>query len=337
MTVVRARETVGSQVVQQTRIHRFIYKEFSHFAKECTKSKRVKDYTHHKKKMLLCKQAEKGVPLQAEQANWLDDTDDEIDEQELGAHYSYMEKIQEVPIADSGTDTEPLEKVQYDAEYNVFVNARQHSEQPESISNTCVVEKVNSIVIPNSPDMCNNDIQTDQNAKECDDKRKSVETKFDKPSVVRQPNAQRIPKSSVLGKPTPFLDSFERKSFSKAKSVPKTNELEGLSKAVTTQIFPQKARQDVRNTNVIKPGRVCYVEGLNHKLFSVSQFYDADLEVAFRKSTCSVRDLQGNDLLNGTSVGIKSLLDAVGITAAHVCVNAAQLELVLLGNFNENI
>ncbi|GJR59936.1 hypothetical protein Tco_1502098 [Tanacetum coccineum] len=35
-------------------------------------------------------------------------------------------------------------------------------------------------------------------------KGKSVETQFDKPSVVRQPNAQRIPKPSVLGKPTPF-------------------------------------------------------------------------------------------------------------------------------------
>ncbi|GKE73315.1 hypothetical protein Tco_1535356, partial [Tanacetum coccineum] len=37
--------------------------------------------------------------------------------------------------------------------------------------------------------------------------------------------------------------------------------------------------------------RVYYVEGLNHNLFSVGQFCDADLEVAFRKSTCFVRDL----------------------------------------------
>ncbi|GJT22922.1 retrovirus-related pol polyprotein from transposon TNT 1-94 [Tanacetum coccineum] len=43
--------------------------------------------------------------------------------------------------------------------------------------------------------------------------------------------------------------------------------------------------------------RVYYVEGLNHNLFSGGQFCDADLEVAFRKSTCFVRDLQGNDLL----------------------------------------
>ncbi|GJV71503.1 putative ribonuclease H-like domain-containing protein [Tanacetum coccineum] len=36
-------------------------------------------------------------------------------------------------------------------------------------------------------------------------------------------------------------------------------------------------------------------------------------------------------------VGIKSLLDAVGITAAYVCVNAAHMDLVLLMNFKENM
>ncbi|GJX52677.1 retrovirus-related pol polyprotein from transposon TNT 1-94 [Tanacetum coccineum] len=49
--------------------------------------------------------------------------------------------------------------------------------------------------------------------------------------------------------------------------------------------------------------RVYYIEGLNHNLFSIGQFCDADLEVAFRKSTCFVRDLQGNDLL--TEEGIE--------------------------------
>nr|GEZ65990.1 integrase, catalytic region, zinc finger, CCHC-type, peptidase aspartic, catalytic [Tanacetum cinerariifolium] len=45
--------------------------------------------------------------------------------------------------------------------------------------------------------------------------------------------------------------------------------------------------------------RVYYVEGLNHNLFSVRQFCDVDLEVAFRKSTCFIRDLKGNDLPTG--------------------------------------
>ncbi|GJS15290.1 integrase, catalytic region, zinc finger, CCHC-type containing protein [Tanacetum coccineum] len=103
-------------------------------------TKRVKDYTYHKEQMLLRKQAEKGVPLQAEQVDWLEDTNEEIDEQELEVHYNYMEKIQEVPTANSGTDTEPLKKVQYDVEYNVFANERQHSEKPESIK--CDDERV---------------------------------------------------------------------------------------------------------------------------------------------------------------------------------------------------
>ncbi|GJW63886.1 hypothetical protein Tco_0115770 [Tanacetum coccineum] len=86
MTVAGARETVGGQ-----------------------ETKKVKDSTYHKEKMLLCKQVEKGVPLQVEQSDWLADTDEEIDEQELEAHYSYMAKIQEVPTSNSRTDSEPLE------------------------------------------------------------------------------------------------------------------------------------------------------------------------------------------------------------------------------------
>ncbi|GKC20061.1 retrovirus-related pol polyprotein from transposon TNT 1-94, partial [Tanacetum coccineum] len=289
-------------------------------------------------------------------------------------------------------------------------------------------------------------------------KGKSVETQFDKPSVVRQPNAQRIPKPSVLGKPTPFSNSPEMRSFQTNQSVNKTNASDGLFKPVTQQNLPQNRNQAVRNTNVLKPGmyriastttqtrtpqlphasrntnphmskssgvihttsvsrpqlkcyqvkdkvvpnnsqvkfqkkevedhhrissiskktksvtacndssnsrtsnessnivqlilfivdsrctkhmmgnlkllcnfvekflgtvcfgndqfapilgygdlnqgnitikRVYYVEGLNHNLFSVGQFCDANLKVAFRKSTCFVRDLQGNDLLTG--------------------------------------
>nr|GEV00756.1 copia protein [Tanacetum cinerariifolium] len=84
-------------------------------------------------------------------------------------------------------------------------------------------------------------------------KGKIIETKFDKPFVVRQPNGQWIPKPSVLGKPAPFLDSLERKYFSKTKSVPKTNVSEGLSKTVTALTLPQIARQAVSNTNVLKP------------------------------------------------------------------------------------
>nr|GEW01229.1 retrovirus-related Pol polyprotein from transposon TNT 1-94 [Tanacetum cinerariifolium] len=45
--------------------------------------------------------------------------------------------------------------------------------------------------------------------------------------------------------------------------------------------------------------RVYFVEGLGHNLFSVGQFCDSDLEVAFRRNACFVRNLEGVDLLKG--------------------------------------
>nr|GFA80734.1 integrase, catalytic region, zinc finger, CCHC-type, peptidase aspartic, catalytic [Tanacetum cinerariifolium] len=45
--------------------------------------------------------------------------------------------------------------------------------------------------------------------------------------------------------------------------------------------------------------RVYFIEGLGHNLFSVGQFCDSDLEVAFRRNAYFVRNLKGVDLLKG--------------------------------------
>ncbi|GKC15856.1 retrovirus-related pol polyprotein from transposon TNT 1-94 [Tanacetum coccineum] len=57
----------------------------------------------------------------------------------------------------------------------------------------------------------------------------------------------------------------------------------------------QASKSGSRESNYQK-GLLCQ-KGLNHNLFSIGQFCDADLEVAFQKSTCYIRDLKGNDLL----------------------------------------
>nr|GFB56793.1 integrase, catalytic region, zinc finger, CCHC-type, peptidase aspartic, catalytic [Tanacetum cinerariifolium] len=46
--------------------------------------------------------------------------------------------------------------------------------------------------------------------------------------------------------------------------------------------------------------RVYFVEGLGHNLFSMGQFCDSDVEVAFRQHTCFIRNLDGVDLLTGS-------------------------------------
>nr|GFA40860.1 hypothetical protein [Tanacetum cinerariifolium] len=75
--VTRARETVGSTVVQKSGIQCYNCKEFRHVARECQKPKRAKDAAYHRENMLLCKQEEAGIQLNAEQADWRDDTDDD--------------------------------------------------------------------------------------------------------------------------------------------------------------------------------------------------------------------------------------------------------------------
>nr|GFB32717.1 hypothetical protein [Tanacetum cinerariifolium] len=98
-------------------------------ARECQKPKRAKDAAYHKEKMLLCKQEEAGFQLNAEQADWRDETNDEPKDQELEAHYMYMAQIQEVnPNAadDSGPifDTEPLEQIDQDDDDDDLANER---------------------------------------------------------------------------------------------------------------------------------------------------------------------------------------------------------------------
>nr|GFC45594.1 hypothetical protein [Tanacetum cinerariifolium] len=113
--VAGARETVGSMMVQKSGIQCYNCKEFGHVARECQKPKRVKDAAYHREKMLLYKQEEAGIQLNAEQADWRDDTDDdELEDQELEANYMYMAQLQEVSpdATDSGPifDAEPLQK-----------------------------------------------------------------------------------------------------------------------------------------------------------------------------------------------------------------------------------
>nr|GEZ14552.1 integrase, catalytic region, zinc finger, CCHC-type, peptidase aspartic, catalytic [Tanacetum cinerariifolium] len=73
----------------------------------------------------------------------------------------------------------------------------------------------------------------------------------------------------------------------------------GTVKFGNDQIAPIHGYGDLVE-GAITINRVYYVEGLNHNLFSVGKFCDVDLDVAFRKSTCFIRDLKGNDLLLGS-------------------------------------
>ncbi|GKA14040.1 hypothetical protein Tco_0693686 [Tanacetum coccineum] len=68
-------------------------------------------------------------------------------------------------------DTKQMLEVPYTAKYNVFDVETQHSEQPENMNSTSLMEKVDSNTTPNSSDMCNNEFKDDQNADDNEDER----------------------------------------------------------------------------------------------------------------------------------------------------------------------
>nr|GEY30974.1 integrase, catalytic region, zinc finger, CCHC-type, peptidase aspartic, catalytic [Tanacetum cinerariifolium] len=470
-----AKENVGSPVMQQSGIQCFNCKEFGHFAKECRKPKRVKDYAYHKEKMLLCKQAEKGVLLQAEKYDWLADTNEEIDEQELEAHYNYMAKIQEKAnktlaqelkecntilaktsktLGESNSvwdsclialknkhiefekykafndriiDYDKLElvKEKHDELIKQILLTKSHYEglikqktkvitdlklkEEHGIDKMLSMEKklkfLNEIVYERSQSIQTIHMMAPKYAFPYDqsthanrlipdrketlalerESRLKLNKDYDMEILIQtylMPLTLKIQNDSFIfvhelkqeiHADLKYVESLEKEidelesdkaefsntydmilqecvsnevmcsyllSLSDLDALAElqclylykvkecdclaqklSKQTESVSKEVHTEILQHFAKvekhlisleialqkckeqfapvlgyEDLVQGN-ITINRVYYVKGLNHNLFSVGQFYDADLEVAFRKSTCFVRDLQGNDLL----------------------------------------
>nr|GEW87005.1 hypothetical protein [Tanacetum cinerariifolium] len=70
--------------------------------------------------------------------------------------------------------------------------------------------------------------------------------------------------------------------------------------------------------------RVYFMEGLGHNLFSVGQFCDLDLEVAFCQHTCFIRNLDGVDLLTGFKDQVLAV--ASPLITSELCENLGKLQ-----------
>ncbi|GJS32353.1 retrovirus-related pol polyprotein from transposon TNT 1-94 [Tanacetum coccineum] len=396
------------------------------------KPKRVKDYSYHKERMMLCKHEEKGVPLSAEQSDWLQDIDEESDRQHYKQpktindtyvmetvnsnvipDHSYMcniefEDDQNVDdndedervklanlIANLKLDIDENKKIQKQLrkenitlnhelkesksaltesndirdrcrsalhqkeveleKYITYKNFQLEKEEIEHLlmplaekarANASKFEKLlKEEMFDDLHSMTDIDKYSEmackylEKLKECEcleielfkqkdtvskedyhkqiqdlkaqlkdrdiaisklkkliekSKGKSVETKFDKPPIVCQTNAIKVPKPSVLGS---NLSNVPSSSNSLAYC---TNDPIHCTVRFHNDQFAQIISYGDLVQGNITIKRVYYVEGLNHNLFSVGQFCDADMEVGFRKSTCYIRDLQGNDILTNT-------------------------------------
>nr|GEZ00693.1 hypothetical protein [Tanacetum cinerariifolium] len=157
---------------------------------------------------------------------------------------------------------------------------------------------------------------------------------------VATPHKKKVASKSTNQKPKSYYRMLYEKT-SKAwkwwieqqcpsgyKWVPKTK-MQWVPKAknenVQKRFAPILGYEDLVQGNIMI-NRVYYVECPNHNLFSYGQSCDADLEVAFRKSTCFVRDLQGNDLLtdnHGSDLYTISLQESTSSTPLCLMAKAS--------------
>ncbi|GJW64442.1 retrovirus-related pol polyprotein from transposon TNT 1-94 [Tanacetum coccineum] len=158
----------------------------------------------------------------------------------------------------------------------------QHSKLNANFELKCV--KCNGCMLSDNHDLCVLDFINNVNArKKSKSVKKSSKRKVWKPTgkVITTTTEVPLRKQTALDNETP--------------------------KPIVTLVYSRKPRKSQTNVPVSKSKignvtilRVYYVEGLGHNLFSVGQFCDSNLEVAFHQHTCYIRNLKGVDLLTGS-------------------------------------
>nr|GEY52479.1 integrase, catalytic region, zinc finger, CCHC-type, peptidase aspartic, catalytic [Tanacetum cinerariifolium] len=114
------------------------------------------------------------------------------------------------------------------------------------------------------------------------------------------PLREPIPIVNNTDKPIVTL-VYSRKSKAAKKKVPVSNSKINKSLVANEKEPNNSWGSTISNVpSLIIECRVYFVEGLGHNLFSVGQFCDSDLEVAFRQHTYFIRNLDGVDLLTGS-------------------------------------
>ncbi|GKF34005.1 hypothetical protein Tco_0107205 [Tanacetum coccineum] len=146
-----------------------------------------------------------------------------------------------------------------------------------------------------------------------------------------------ISKSTVLKSVSANKKEPSKSWGSKVSYVPSSS----LNECRSSKLFSVKFRNDhvakilgygdyqIGNVTI---SRVYYVEGLGHNLLSVGQFYDSNLEVAFRQHTYFIRNLEGVDLLTesrGNNLYTLSLEDMMVSSPICLLSNASKTKSLL--------
>ncbi|GJS53649.1 hypothetical protein Tco_0627011 [Tanacetum coccineum] len=199
----------------------------------------------------------------------------------------------------------------------------QHSKLNANFELLCV--KCNGCMLSDSHDLCVLDFINDVNAR---NKSKSVKKIGNVCPLNRITTTAEVPlrKPTALESDTPkpvvtLVYSRKPKKYKTNVPVSKPKNIKSLS---ANKKEPGKSWGSIVSDvpySSLDECRVYYVEGLGHNLFSVGQFCDSNLEVAFHQHICFIRNLEGVDLLTrsrGNNMYTLSLRDMMA--SSPICL-----------------
>nr|GEW21007.1 retrovirus-related Pol polyprotein from transposon TNT 1-94 [Tanacetum cinerariifolium] len=234
-----------------------------------------------------------GIQLQAEEFDLMATAVDLDEIEEVNANCILMANLQQASTSGTQTDKAPVYDSDRSAEYTELLKPILKSHQVPHNDNN-VISKVTSV---------------EQSGETVEQHPTNVDETQEHYTELLEPipELHQVPQNdndvvSELVEIILFIVDFRCSTHMTGNLKFLTNFMEkflGTVKFENDQIAPILVYGDlVQGTITIR--RVYYIEGLNHNLFSVGQFCDAYLEVAFQKSTCYIQDLKGNDLITGS-------------------------------------
>nr|GEV02119.1 integrase, catalytic region, zinc finger, CCHC-type, peptidase aspartic, catalytic [Tanacetum cinerariifolium] len=321
-----------------SRVKCYNCKKKGHFAKDCKKVK-VKDYEYYKTKMLLAKKDKDEQVLLVEEQAWMESSSDS--DQEINANMVFMAQIEKVLSNSEASSSSADEKISEC--FKIEKKCERYSRKDLlSCNNSHLGETSNAYV-------CNDAMNDSCNPRMCDLLDDNNFFIFNDESVKISPVSKMYFRKKSRNSMNVCSKSNMNKSLPRTvhKWLPKLQSLaepivqiylwiidSGCSKYMTgnrallTNVV-EKFLGTVRfgnNDFAVIAGygdvvigsmtikNVYYIEGLGHILFSIGQFCEKGLEVAFRKSTCFVRNEDGVDLLTGDR---SSNLYTIALTKLH--------------------
>ncbi|GJV31214.1 hypothetical protein Tco_1391614 [Tanacetum coccineum] len=257
---------------------------------------------------------EAGIQLQAEEFDLMVAVGDIDEIKEVNANCILMANLQQASTSGTQTDKAPI----YDSDGSTKISV--FEKENERLLRTVVSQDIMSIV--QSPSVVEtSDPQTEfEHMKE----RVDITAKTKRPWPRSNINNDRVPstsKSSCIKNKEVEVEDHHRNLLISKNKKHMSSECNNIKLAIWNDTFEVVCAMSLKkflgtihfgNDHIaailgygdlqwgnILITRVYFIKGLGYNLFSVGQFCDSDLEVALRRNTCFVRNLEGVDLLKG--------------------------------------